>query len=228
MKKIAIIPARSGSKGIVNKNIKNLCGKPLIAYSIEEAIKSNEFEGVYVTTNSKEYADISKRYGAKIIMRDESISNDDAPTFVVIKDALEKINNDIDYFVLLQPTSPMRESKHIREACKIFEDNFDCFDFMVSVKEADHNSDLVKPIDDDLSLKYFDQDYSNYKRQNSREYSPNGAIFIAKPNQYLQRKHFYGNKSIGYIMNKIDSIDIDDNYDFMIVEMFMKKRDSNK
>ena len=121
---------------------------------------------------------------------------------MVLENILGKLG-DIDYFVLLQPTSPLRNEVHIKEAVQLFEKKLDEFDFLVSVKEAEHASVLVKPIDESLSLKYFDTDFSKYRRQGFKEYSPNGAIFIAKPDAYLEQKHFFGKKSLGYITSQI-------------------------
>ena len=90
MNKIAIIPARSGSKGLKNKNIIDVCGKPLLAYSIEAALKSACFDTVILSTDSDEYAEIGKRYGAEIMMRGENLSDDKATTFMVIEDILAK------------------------------------------------------------------------------------------------------------------------------------------
>lgn len=222
MKKIAIIPARSGSKGLPNKNILNLCGKPLIAWSIEAAINSNCFEKIVVSTDSKEYGEISKKYGAEVIYRGEKLSNDYATTYMVVEDILKKLNMKFDYFVLLQPTSPMRSDKHILEACSKFEKNILNYDFLVSVKEAEMCSNLVKPIDDG-SLKYFNTDFSTYRRQMYKEYSPNGAIFIAKPDAYIERKSFFGDKSIAFMMNQFDSIDIDNKLDYELAKICMNK-----
>ena len=224
MNKIAIIPARSGSKGLKDKNIINLCGKPLMAYSIEVAIKSNMFDRVIVSTDSAEYGKIAQSYGADVMYRDERLSDDKATTYMVIEDILNRLYINIDYFMLLQPTSPMRTDKHIIEACKKFESHYDEYDFLVSVKEAEHTAELVKPIEDDDSMKYFNIDYSNYRRQAYKEYSPNGAIFIGKPDKYLIRKHFFGENSIAYKMDKLDSIDIDDELDYEYAQVFMKKR----
>lgn len=215
MKKIAIIPARSGSKGLPNKNILNLCGKPLIAWTIEAAIKSHQFERIILSTDSQQYGQIGKEYGAEVVYRDENVSDNKASTYDVIKDLFNKINiADINYFVLLQPTSPLRNENHIKEAINIFENNYYCKDTLVSVKEAHKSADLIKPIDDTLSLKNFDKDFSNYKRQSYKEYEPNGAIFISKIDTYLKVKHFFGKQGIAYIMNEDDSIDIDDRNDF--------------
>lgn len=224
MKKIAIIPARSGSKGLKDKNIIDLCGKPLMAYSIEAALESKLFEHIILSTDSLKYGKIGASYGAEIIYRSQELSDDKATTFDVIRDLLTHLDYFIDYFVLLQPTSPMRTAKHIREAVKLFESKCSRYDFLVSVKEAEHAGILVKPIENDLSLKYFNTDFSDYKRQSYKEYSPNGAIFIAKPGPYLRQKHFFGAKSLAYMMSKADSIDIDDYLDYELANICMKQR----
>lgn len=219
MKRIAIIPARSGSKGLKDKNIIDLCGKPLIAYSIEAALETGLFDHVIVSTDSEHYAEIAQHYGAEVMMRGEALSNDKATTFMVLEDILKnRLQESIDYFVLLQPTSPLRTSKHITEAIEKFESKIEHFDFLVSMKEAEHAKVLVNPIDDDESLKYFDTDFSNYRRQGYKDYSPNGAIFIAKPDSYLEQKHFFGAKALSYIMSAEDSVDIDGALDLIIAK----------
>lgn len=221
-KRIAIIPARSGSKGLKDKNIIDLCGKPLIAYSIEAALNTKLFDKVIVSTDSDTYAEISRRYGAEVFMRGENLSNDNATTYMVIEDILmNKLQESYDYFVLLQPTSPLRNAEHIKEAIEKFEKKYDQFDFLVSVKESEHAKVLVNPIDEDESLKYFDTDFSNYRRQGYKDYSPNGAIFIAKPERYLHQKHFFGSKSLSYIMTAEDSIDIDGPLDLALAKVIM-------
>lgn len=225
MNKIAVIPARSGSKGLPHKNILNLYGKPLIAWSIEAAIKSKQFDRVIVSTDSKQYGRISEQYGAEVIYRDESTSNDNASTFDVLKDLFNRIDiSKIDYFVLLQPTSPLRNENHISEAIALFEDHYKEYDTLVSVTEAHKSSDLIKPIDESLSLKYFNKDFSNYKRQEYKEYEPNGAIFISKIDTYLKVKHFFGTQGLAYIMIQDDSIDIDGRNDLeLALNMLIRK-----
>lgn len=223
MNKIAIIPARSGSKGLKDKNILNVCGKPLLAYSVEAAKKSGCFDRIILSTDSKEYAGIGKKYGVEIMMRGRALSNDNATTFMVIEDILARLDNKPDYFVLLQPTSPMRTEKHIKESVVLFESHFEEFDFLVSVKEAEHAGVLVRPIAPDLSMRNFDTDFSNYRRQEYKDYSPNGAIFIGKPDAYSARKHFFGAKSIAYIMSRRDSVDIDDEIDYKLACLLMSE-----
>lgn len=224
MKKIAIIPARSGSKGLKDKNIINLWGKPLMAYSIEAALEVQSFQRVIVSTDSGEYGGIAQMYGAEIMYRGEGLSNDDASTYAVIKDLIVRLGEAFDYFVLLQPTSPMRDAKHIKEALALFEGHFDRFDFLVSVKEAEHAGMLVKPIDNDNSLKYFDADFSNYKRQAYKEFSPNGAIYIGKPNPYIERRNFFGSRSMAYKMSRFDSVDIDTELDYELAKICMGRK----
>lgn len=225
MKRIAIIPARSGSKGLKDKNIIDLCGKPLIAYSIEAALETSLFDHVIVSTDSEHYAEIAQHYGAEVMMRGEALSNDKATTFMVLEDILKnRLQESIDYFVLLQPTSPLRTSKHITEAIEKFESKIEYFDFLVSMKEAEHAKVLVNPIDDDESLKYFDTDFSNYRRQGYKDYSPNGAIFIAKPDSYLEQKHFFGAKALSYIMSAEDSVDIDGALDLVVAKAIIAKK----
>ena len=136
MKKIAIIPARSGSKGLKDKNILPICGKPMLAYTIEAAIQSNLFDRVILSTDSLEYKKIGEDFGAEVILRGEEVSNDSASTFMVIEDLFGKIEISFDYFMLLQPTSPLRNYRHVVEACELFERNFDKFDFLVSMQKA--------------------------------------------------------------------------------------------
>ena len=228
MKKIAIIPARSGSKGLPNKNVLMLGNKPLIAYTIEAALKSREFERVIVSTDSLEYKYIAEKFGAKVFMRSEELSNDKASSFVVIEDVLNKIEITVDYFVLLQVTSPFRNENHIKESIKVFEKGIDTYDFLVSMQKSDKSSSLIKPIYNSGTLEEYNIDYSNYSRQKYDEYHPNGAIFIGKVKEYLEQKHFFGKRAKAYFMNKEDSIDIDDSLDFEIAITILNKKNKEE
>lgn len=227
MKKIAIIPARSGSKGLPNKNILMLGNKPLIAYTIEAVLKSKEFERIIVSTDSLEYKYIAEKFGAEVFMRSEDLANDKASSFVVIEDVLKRINDEINYFVLLQVTSPFRNENHIKESINLFENNFNKYNYLVSMQKSDKSSSLINPIYDN-TLKEYSIDYSNYSRQKYDEYHPNGAIFIGKIKEYLKQKHFFGEKSIAYFMNREDSIDIDDSLDFEIAITILNKKNKEE
>ena len=228
MKKIAIIPARSGSKGLPNKNILMLGDKPLMAHTIEVALKSKIFERVIVSTNSLEYKYIAEKFGAEVFMRSEELSNDKASSFVVIEDVLKKIETPVDYFVLLQVTSPFRNENHIRESIEIFENGISEYDFLVSMQKSDKASSLIKPIYNSGTLEEYNIDYSNYSRQKYDEYHPNGAIYIGKIKEYLEQKHFFGKRSKAYFMNKEDSVDIDDSLDFEIAITLLNKKNKEE
>lgn len=219
---LGIIPARSGSKGIKDKNIKPLLGEPLIKYTIDAALNSNMIDDLIVSTDSKTYANISKELGAKVpFLREDYLASDEAKTSDVIIDILEKINEDYDYFILLQPTSPLRNENHIKEAIKLGVDS-EC-DSVVSVCEVDHSPMIMNTLDEDLSLFNFIKS-SNRRQDNEKFYRINGAIYISKVNHYKKTKDFYLENSKAYIMDRRDSIDIDDILDFQIAEAIMKRK----
>ena len=137
----SIITARGGSKGVPKKNIKLLNGKPVIAYTILESIKSNFIKETYVTTEDKEIANISQEYGAKVIDRPKELSQDNSTSVDVVLHSMEYLEkNDVlpDFFVLLQPTSPLRTKEDIENAIKSFIEN-EC-DALISVSQLDHSS----------------------------------------------------------------------------------------
>ena len=224
MQRLAIIPARSGSKGLKDKNIADLCGKPVLAYSIEAALMSELLDRVIVSTDSERYANIAQRYGAEVMMRNAQLASDTATTYMVIEDVLKRIKQRYDCLVLLQPTSPLRTSTHLIEAIELFDANCIRYDFLVSVKKSEFGKDLVNIIEEDGSMKHFDKDFSQYRRQAYDYYSPNGAIFIAKTEAYLHQGHFFGPRAIAYKMNAEDSIDIDHQIDLDLAKLILKNR----
>ena len=222
MHRIAIIPARSGSKGIKDKNIVELNGEPLIAYTIKAAIDSQCFDAVFVSSDSEKYLHIASTYGAKGSLRKPELSGDYVATFPVLEDFINGLDPIPDEFALLQATSPLRNAQHIREAVSLFEENKHKYDYVVSVCKASTPSVLIRELEKDGSMKKFDIDYSIYRRQDYHEYTPNGAIYVAKTKPYLEQKHFYGEKALAYEMSKRDSIDIDDEIDLHIAEYYLK------
>ena len=142
MKNIAIIPARSGSKGLKDKNIRLLNGKPLLAYTIEAALKSKCYDTVMVSTDSKKYAKIAMEYGAEVpFLRGDENSKDNASPWEVVKEVLLKykeLGKEFDTFTLLQPTSPLRNAKDIKNAyAELKEKNANA---VVSMCELDRKS----------------------------------------------------------------------------------------
>ena len=214
MKILGIIPARGGSKGIPRKNIKLLNGKPLIAYTIEAALASN-LDRVIVSTDCKEIAGISKEYGAEVIIRSFNLAEDTTPTLPVLQHVVSKLEVEFDAVMTLQPTSPLRTSKHINEAIELFESDKEV-DSLVSVVEVPHNYMPEK-------LMSFDGKYLTGNREVKRRqeistmYARNGAaIYITKTEKLGE--YIFGGKILPYFMSKINSFDIDDMEDWEIVE----------
>lgn len=223
---LAIIPARSGSKGLTDKNIKELNNKPLMAYTIEAAIESNIFDDIILSTDSSYYAEIGKKYGATVpFLRSENLSNDEASTKDVIFDVINElriIGKNYDFFVLLQPTTPLRNKKHIKESVDILIDNKG--NSVVSICQLEHSSSVNVTLNPKNRLDFVFNDLKNIRRQDFQtEYRINGGIYICKTDFYLTYESFYMQGSYPYIMDKISSVDIDDIYDFMYAEYLMKR-----
>ncbi len=224
---LTIIPARGGSKGVPRKNIKLIDGKPLIAHSIESAIKSKLINKIVVSTDNTIIAQISKKYNAEILMRPKKLAKDDSLTIDVITHTLDSLKKEkgfiADLLVLLQPTSPLRTSKDIDNAIKLFLDNY-C-DSIISVSELEHSPYWSLKLKNSYLKPNFGKEYFKKRRQDLPTlYSPNGAIFISTPQYLKKHKTFYSEKTIPYIMPAERSIDIDTELDFKLAEILLRER----
>lgn len=225
MKNLAIIPARSGSKGLIDKNIKMLHGKPLLAYSIEAALKSNLFDEVMVSTDSDKYAEISKQWGANVpFLRNEELSNDTASSWDVVKEVIEKYNSmgqKFDTITLLQPTSPLRTSNDILLGYQLFEEKD--ANLVVSVCEMDHSPLWSNVLPENDSMENFIRpEIVSLGRQNLPQYYRiNGALYIIKVEYLMKCKNIYSEKSYALRMKKENSVDIDDGIDFLVAEALL-------
>ncbi|PKM61030.1 MAG: CMP-N-acetlyneuraminic acid synthetase [Firmicutes bacterium HGW-Firmicutes-4] len=226
MRNIAIIPARSGSKGLKDKNIKLLNGKPLIAYTIEAALSSCIFEDVVVTTDSEDYAKIVKKYGATVpFIRDEKLSGDTVTSYDVVVDVFNKLKEKkYDNLMLLQPTSPLRSSEDIKNAMQLFLDKK--ANAVVSLCEVDHSPIFTGMISEDLNIDGFIKKGTSYRRQDlPRYYRINGAIYLANIDYYIENTDLYRQNCYAYIMKKENSVDIDDKLDFIFAETLLKNKE---
>ena len=149
---LAIIPARGGSKRLPRKNLLDLCGKPLIAHSIEAAQKSKYMSKVVVSSDDEEILNIAKEYKADFIKRPDELASDTATTFDALKHTLENVGK-YDYVVLLQPTSPLRSEKHINEAIELLEEKN--ADAIISVCEMEHSPLWSNTLDENLDISNF-------------------------------------------------------------------------
>jgi len=219
---IAIIPARSGSKGLPDKNIKDLKGKPLIAYTIEAAVKSKCFNKVFVSTDSEEYAKISKDFGAEVpFLRSNENSNDTAGSWIVCEEVLNKLEEEFDMVVLLQPTSPLRNAQHIQEAIDLF--FLKNAEVVVSVTSLPHPIEWCNQLPSDNSLKNFIPTKIRTKRRQDlpKSYTMNGAIYIIKSELIKPDLNLCGENSYAYIMEEAQSVDIDSEFDFLKAQMLL-------
>lgn len=229
MKNIAIIPARSGSKGLKDKNIKELAGKPMLAYTIEAAIKSRCFDEVHVSTDSELYAEIAQKYGAKVpFIRAMELAGDTIGTWDVVRMVLEKYKKDysvsFESIALLQPTSPLRKEQHIVEAYRLFEEKE--ADFLVGVCQAEHNPLWMNTLQENQSMDQFINLslLSGHRQGLPVYYQINGAIYIGKVQYILNNVDYYRERSYAYIMDKVASVDVDDELDFAFAEYLMTRK----
>lgn len=224
MKNIAIIPARSGSKGVRDKNIRNLCGKPLMAYTIEAALESGEFDEVMVSTDSEKYAEIAKECGASVpFLRSAKTSSDSASSWDMIDEVLAcyaTIGKAFDSFCLLQPTSPLRTKDDIQGAYNLFREKADFA--VVSVCETEHSPLWCGQLPDDGEFTNFLQRDNIKQRQAAGKfYRLNGAIYIVDTKRFKEERFLYQKGSYAFIMKQEHSIDIDTQLDFKIAETIL-------
>lgn len=232
MKRLAIIPARSGSKGLKDKNIKLLAGIPLIGYTIKAALDSGIFDIVMVSTDSKKYAEIAEKLGAEVpFLRSEITSRDVSTSWDVVKEVINQYREQgykFDLITLLQPTSPLRDAGDIIGAHKLFEDKN--ANSIISVCEAEHSPLWSNVLKADLSMELFAEtdDVVSCRQQLPTYYRQNGAIYIVNDKALNNINNIYKEKCYAYIMNQSHSIDIDSELDFMIAEAIIKvKRITN-
>lgn len=218
----ALITARGGSKGLPRKNMNTFCGKPLIQWSIELAQKSPLINRVIVSTDSQEIADLSNRLGAEVpFLRPASLASDRSPVIDTILHLLDRLP-EIEYLILLQPTSPLRNLTDIKNAVeieKLYKSNS-----VVTLVEHDKHPSLMFSLDNSLKLKPFQKEHNLTNRQSyEKVYLLNGAIYLVKRSFVIKNKKLINAETIASIMPKERSIDIDNIDDWNLAENEMKK-----
>uniref|UniRef100_UPI004048122F acylneuraminate cytidylyltransferase family protein n=1 Tax=Algoriphagus sp. TaxID=1872435 RepID=UPI004048122F len=233
MKKIlCVVPARGGSKGLPGKNIKMLIDKPLIAWSIEQGLGSKYVNEVIVSTDSEEVAEIAKNYGARVpFLRPDFLAQDDSSTadvLVHMMNELEKIDETFDYILLLEPTSPLRE---VNDIDKAFEQLFSIPQAKsivgISKVESQHPSFTVS-LQNESNFIQSKNNFKVLRRQEIEElYFYEGSLYISEIKSYREKKNFYHKDTLGYIMPKSKSLEIDDEVDFIMTEALLLARQKN-
>ena len=223
---IAIIPARSGSKGLPGKNIKDLLGKPMIAYTIIEALKSKYIDDIIISTDSKEIEKVALEYGAvSYFLRPSFLATDNANAIDNYIYTIDRLNSEfkynIDEFIVLQPTSPLRIVEDINKSVELFK--LKKADSVISYTKESHPISWHKYINDNLTFDNIFEEKLLNRQEYKESYYPNGAIFIFKYD-LIKKRQYYTNKSYAYIMPRERSVDIDTIDDFEYAEFLMKKR----
>lgn len=227
-KVLAIIPARGGSKGLPKKNITDLAEKPLIAWTIEASLDSKYITKTIVSSDSDEILEVAKNYGSDILKRPDELATDTSSSEVVIKHTLESMEEKFDYVVLLQPTSPLRDTNDIDNAFKkLFSSDVTA---LISVCEYDNK--ILKAFKEN-GIGYIEgisnNTYPFMRRQDlPKTYMSNGAIYIIKVDEFLRNNSFYTDKTISFIMDKLKSLDIDTEEDLKKVETIIKEKNERK
>ena len=201
---LGITPARGSSKAIPRKNIKDISGKPLIAWTIEAANESKMIDRYVVSTEDKEIAEISREYGADVIERPSELATDEATTLSVLQHAVEKIP--CDSIVLLQATSPIRRGGLIDECIREFIDNE--YDSLAT----------------GFTCKYVEYGKNNLRRQDIEGFFyDDGNIYVTKED-LIERGERYGKKVGRKVISRWENIEIDDEFDFWIAEKILQAR----
>ena len=224
MSVVALIPARGGSKAIPRKNLVRIAGRPLIAYAIEAARKATSVDRVIVSTDDNEIADLALKLGAEVpFLRPAELADDAAPMLGVMRHALEWMEADgmfVEALVLLQPTSPLRASRHVEEAIALFRSAH--ASSVVSVVEVPHQFNPVSIMklsaQGTLAPFFEDQAVVSRRQEKPKAYARNGpAVLVCHPDT-LRSGELYGASCRPYIMSVEDSLDVDATIDLSIAE----------
>lgn len=225
--KIAIIPARGGSKRLPGKNIKLLAGKPMIAWTIEAALKSNAFDHVFVSTDDQEIVDVSKKYSAEVpFLRPAELASDNASTNDVVTHLVQwfeqKNNQQVTTIAILQPTSPLRNYQHIKDAMQLMESK--ASRAIVSVCELEYPIQFCNKLGPKSSMDCFIKQ-ENIKRTQDLEpyYRLNGAIYIFDRKYVGRLNELYSTGTHAFIMPTKFSIDVDTLDDFFLAEFYFER-----
>lgn len=225
VKRLAIIPVRSGSKGLPNKNILPLAGKPLMHWTIEAALASGVFSEVFVSTDSQLYAEIAEQAGVSVpILRPEHLATDQASTIDVVLDVLNYFSargKKFDEVAVLQATSPLRTAQDIQQAVSLMTERE--APSVISVAPAEHPPLWTQPLAEDLCMSSFAEAIRDQPRQAlGKFYRLNGAIYLAKAEFLRTQKTFLTPETVAFVMEMRRSVDIDTEMDFLWAEFILR------
>ena len=231
MRNIAIIPARSGSKGLPDKNIRLVNGKPLLAYTIKAALESGCFDTVHVSTDSERYAEIAREFGADVpFLRSAELATDTASTWDAVREVLARyaeLGKKFDTMMLMQPTTPLRTGEDVKAAYALLREKQ--AKSVIAVCEVDHSPLWCDTIPDSGSMKGFGRkDLAWVNRQDLRPYyRVNGAIYLLSVDgiSIPPDDDIYEDNCYALFMDRKKSVDIDSEDDLALVEFLLARRD---
>ncbi|KQL36746.1 cytidylyltransferase domain-containing protein [Psychrobacillus sp. FJAT-21963] len=221
---LAVIPARGGSKGVPRKNVRDLNGKPLIAWTIEEAKKSQYISNIILSSEDSEIIKEAKKYGCEVpFIRPMKLAQDDTPGIDPVLHAINQCPG-YDYVVLLQPTSPLRKAEDIDGAIQMLLDKG--VDYCVSVTEPDKSPYWMYKVDNNGHMEQIiDQDNYAVRRQDlPNVFSLNGAVYVAQIESLKNTKSFLNEETVAFKMPRSRSMDIDTEEDFLWCEWLLSKK----
>ena len=228
LKILAIILARGGSKGLPKKNIKNFCDKPLIYWTISQALKSNAFEDVVVSTDCLEILEISKESGASVpFLRPKELAEDTSSSIDAIIHSinyLSKNGKDYDAVCLLEPTSPLRTPDQLKLIVQDYKKKCHRYTSLITVGKIREPLELFKILDGDALKPFNSTTHSQSRRQDMNNYYfPYGVAYIANTQNILEEKTLYTKKCSFYLIKDNQCFEIDDQDDFDINQFMFKK-----
>lgn len=225
---LAIIPARGGSKGLPNKNIKHLLGKPLISWTIESAQKSKLIDKIFVSTDCEQIAEISRSNGTEVpFLRPSELATDTASSADVVIHVLEtlqqKYGESFDYLVLLEPTSPLRKKDDIDQMLQKLERCHNKYDGIVSIGEIHEHPAIMKRIrGDDLVPLLSGENMLARRQELEKVFFPYGVGYIVKVPTFISEKTFYPKKHTFFEIERFQCFEVDDIYDFLTIEKILE------
>ena len=221
---IAVIPARSGSKRIKDKNIKNFLGRPIISYTIKKLIDSRIFDRVYVSTNNKKIANLSTKFGAEVpFLRSKKLGGDNVSTVDVISEFLLKLNIPIikvKVVCCVYPCTPLMETKDIKKGIHLFLKQKKSF--VYPVLKYKHPVQRSFTITNTGKVKYFLPKFEHYKTQDLKQtYHDAGQFYISNPTNWIKKKKMHSDSTC-FEINNFNAVDIDDEDDWKMAEFIYK------
>jgi CMP-N-acetylneuraminic acid synthetase len=222
---LGVIPARSGSKGVPGKNLRVVAGKPLVVWTIEAALGSGALDTVLVSTDSEEIATVARAAGAEVpFLRPEHLATDASSTVDAVLHAVDAYAGcgvHFDDVMVLQPTSPLRQAGHIREAVALRDSSGAAA--VVSVCETAHSPLLSNTLPADGRMgSFIREDLAGLRRQDLPvHYQLNGAIYLIDIDTLRSERRFIGSFAVAYIMPDVASVDIDREIDLAVAEVLL-------